>query len=376
MAVERSNSTAHREWLTLKFQNSEEPGNDIPLPVLATGLSTLERVIHLLLGTHECPPGETLTQNSGTLRRQFEERFRLSCGQSLVGSYALPVQLRPESRKITKDLFEADRTMDRATLQFKNFVDQVLVTASGSEPQEFIELFDSEQTASRVAKACTGMLPTSNYELELSSNVGSVATIFKSSECRQSLPELVRQIDLDKPKKDSTIERLSVVAKIEALDELNRIYRARTQEGLAITGNIDEDLVEANVTFSPKIVELNGEFEVDEENHIKSVGRIDRSERINKSPIEISNINVNNERLHADPPLKYRVKFNREGYFYTLEGDFGFRLHASSREDLEDLLDETLQDCWIDFALEEDENKLAVSGRRLRRELLSRLEPV
>ena len=138
---------------------------------------------------------------------------------------------------------------------------------------------------------------------------------------------------------------------------------------------MDQDLTDTKITFSPQIIELSGEFEVDEDNTIRSVERIDGSASVNISPIEITEIQVKNERLKAEPPLQYVVRFHDEDLFYSLHGDFDIDLWALSREELEDQLDETIKDCWLEIANEED-SKLNSGAQKQKRELLARLQRI
>lgn len=375
MSIDNNNATILDEWFTLKFENSNASSDDIPLPVLASGLSAVELVVHLLLGSHECGPGETLDTNS-RLRKQFENRFRLTCGQSKMGSYAVPVRLDMDTRVRTEDLFAEEGSIEDAISTFKGYVDNVLVAASDAESQKFVKLLENEDRVKRVAKALEIMIPKNGYELRLLSASYPQNPIFDSNRDRKALRNLVRQVESPKRSAKTTTKELSIVARIEVLDVANRSYRASTPEGLSIKGNIDEDLSDAMVIISPDIVELSGDFEVDEYDHVHSAATIHESKRIDTSSIEVEHVYVNNERLRANPPLRYDVQFDNVGFFYTLEGDFDLRLYAYSREDLEDLLHETLQECWLDFALEEDNNKLDAGAHELKKALLSRLEQI
>ena len=72
---------------------------------------------------------------------------------------------------------------------------------------------------------------------------------------------------------------------------------------------------------------------------IKSV---DSSINVDTSPIEVDEIRIGNERLRADPPLRFKVGYLELQSCYYLEGDLGLSLHAFSRGELESALTESL----------------------------------
>ncbi len=63
---------------------------------------------------------------------------------------------------------------------------------------------------------------------------------------------------------------------------------------------------------------------------------------------------------------------DKDSSCYALEGDFEIYLYAYSRQELESSLHELLEFMWLDYALEEDETKLAPSGMKLKLELHNR----
>ena len=103
--------------------------------------------------------------------------------------------------------------------------------------------------------------------------------------------------------------------------------------------------------------------------------RLHENAKVDTSSIEITEIQINDERLKAEPPLHYVVKFHDEDLFYSLHGDFDIDLWAITREELEDQLDEHIKDCWLEIANEED-SKLNSGAQKLKRELLARLHRI
>ena len=371
MSSYRSDSIVAKQWLTIHFENAGKSSDDITLPVFTTTLSALEEVVHQTFVALECAP-EVPPSSKAMLRQQFEQRFRLTCEPSSNGHNGIAVLLQP------KDIADSEsastiRSLDSEIHRFKRYFDDVVVAACGAQEGKFVDLFVNEHTARRVAATLESMLPSHDFDLVLSSSSHAVEPILDSKRHRPALHDLVMR--LDPRNSNGKTDHLSVVAEIEALDKANGTYRARTEDGLVVDGDINQTLSDAKVHFSPRIVERNGKFNVGEHHEIRSIKEIHGSARIDTSPIEISLLNVNDERLRANPPLQFTVKFHRTGHFYTLEGDFDVRFHAYSREDFEEILQEMFEDCWLEYALEYD-SALTPDAQALKRELLDRLERV
>ena len=96
---------------------------------------------------------------------------------------------------------------------------------------------------------------------------------------------------------------------------------------------------------------------------------------IDVSPIEVTDLSVQDEHLKAEPPLVFQVEFDKCAACYTLEGDFEIYLYAFSREELESSLIELLQFMWRDYA-KEDDTKLTEGAQQLKLDMLHRLRRV
>ena len=98
---------------------------------------------------------------------------------------------------------------------------------------------------------------------------------------------------------------------------------------------------------------------------------------VDESPIVVSEIVVDGRRLAAVEPLRFEVTFaEAEGEaFFALEGEFGITLAAETRAELEDILEDTLQVFWREYA-QDDPGRMTSGARKLRDELLRRFTEV
>ena len=95
------------------------------------------------------------------------------------------------------------------------------------------------------------------------------------------------------------------------------------------------------------------------------------------SPIVVTEIVVDGRRLVAQEPLRFEVTYEEEDgeAFFALEGAFGIILAAEMREELEDILEDTLQVFWREYA-QEDPGRMTSGAWKLRAELLQRFTEV
>ena len=99
---------------------------------------------------------------------------------------------------------------------------------------------------------------------------------------------------------------------------------------------------------------------------------IEELNKADESPIEIQELRFDEIRYQADPPLQFKVSFNRDENLYDLEGDFEVSLSAEARPELESALYETLAMLWNEYAQEQPQ-RLSPRAQQMREELRSRI---
>lgn len=360
--------------MKLSFRESDRNLNEIPLDVVLSTFTALSRTIKLLLGAFENPPESPLSSYS-ELQQHFNRQLQLSFAHTERGSFEVPIRLTLKEQLESAGLFSEEGIGEGALQEFKEYCDSAFITAVQKDRSGFLRQFPNESNGQRVANEMSKIAPRTELGLVISSDSYTDGCIFDSQRDQKTVEDLLRSIVAPPKVREKISERMSLVAEIEALDAQKRTYRARTYDGLKISGDLDQDLSGAGVSFSPKIVEFEGEFEIDEDESIGSVREIYRSTRIDKSPLKVTEIQVGNERLRATPPLEFQIRFHKSDFIYYLDGEFDLRLHAYSRHELEEALYETLEDWWIEYALEED-NKLTSGARKLKTELKSRFKRI
>lgn len=93
---------------------------------------------------------------------------------------------------------------------------------------------------------------------------------------------------------------------------------------------------------------------------------------VDERPIERGGFSVEERSYVAAPPLRFDVAFNRGDRLYELAGEFSIVLASATRDELEELLDDTLRMLWREYA-EEDPAALSPKALELRSQLRSRI---
>lgn len=93
---------------------------------------------------------------------------------------------------------------------------------------------------------------------------------------------------------------------------------------------------------------------------------------VDESPIQMSEVKINNAIYHADLPLKFDVTFDSTAFCYDLEGDFDIYIFEETRDELEVSLEDELQFLWNEFG-EEQTDPLSPDALKLQAELRNRL---
>lgn len=302
------------------------------------------------------------------MRRNFECKFKLKCRQSGQGSYQIPVDLELPQKS---DLIPDDNLgSDELLGGFKRFFELSVSMVANARVEDFRETFPERSNAKRVIEAIDALSPVDNGKFTIRRSSGKLPTLLDFDRDRSNLAKISKEFR-DAPNETLQPQELTVIARVEAVDIVGGTYRARTVDGLSFSGQIDRDFDEGALSYDPNLIEVNGVFEVDEDEQLHALKEVKHNRRVNLEPIEITELNVNNELLKADPPLKYAVDFLDSDSCYVLDGDLGLSLFAFSRNELESVLIESLQSWWLNYAIE-DESKLSPSAMRIRATLLNR----
>ena len=92
---------------------------------------------------------------------------------------------------------------------------------------------------------------------------------------------------------------------------------------------------------------------------------------IDESPLIVHQIYFENTKLVADPPLEFKVHYDRNDAIYDVTGDFEIQTFDHSRSVAIELAREILEVLWEHYAIADPES-LTASACALRHALLSR----
>lgn len=337
-------------WLDICVIEPTSSEPSVSIENLYESLGSLHHLVCLLAAAFSNDRRLPLAKRSD-IHHEFDESYVLTCQQTKPGSYVVPVNL--DFVQAEDEFVQLDDSNRKELDKFKHFFEESITLIAKDNHKELKQRFPNESNARRVVSAVKGLSPSNGTELVLRKNRTKKESIFDSERDREKIAAIDRR--LRQEAKQSTKQKtLTVIAKVDAVDLTNRTFRSSTQEGIVVTSNLDMGYINAKELFDPKYIEVDGNFEVNQNEELLDIKEISQERFINLDPIEVSEFQINNEHLKVDPPLVYQVEFEKEDMCYSLDGELDMSLYAYSREDLESMLYEVLEFWWREVALAED----------------------
>ena len=367
MSNSRNQQNEPVDWVQLSFESHTHFNGYISASVIGRTISAVDRLARLLTGAYHSDSNEPLRPFKA-LTKEFQEQYELVLGQSEVGSYVLPLSIRHRDGVIPAVFQDVDESSHELT-QLTSYFDQVIVTAVNGSREAFSELIPQHNTGLRIITAVRDVFPTNDeYAVKFNTPSGD-QTILDSQRDGDKIisiqSEYQKSVDSEKSHK-----QLNVVAEIEAIDKIQGKFRAKTFDGELFEGSM-KDLDSLDISFLPHRIEIEGIFTLDEEGEIQTLDGIGVASEVDIEEFTLSEFMANNQRLEADPPLTFQISRIATD-FYLIEGDLGVALHSDTEKDAKELLLAVLENMWLEYAQEENEN-LADDAKALKRDLLKRI---
>lgn len=356
------------DWVQLCLDSNRRESGHASVAVIIRAIAALDRLTRLLSGAYHSDsdlPLKPLVE----LTREFENQYELVLGHTQPGSYVIPLGITYKDGvipEVFKDVVEPSRELSQMTRYF----DRVLIASSDGNGEKFENLFPHPDTGLRMITAVRKLILANNeYSLKINTPTGGKALL----DSRRDVDSVYAiQKKYQKIVSSGVFqEDLSLVAELEAIDKVAGKFRARTIEGHSFEGLL-KDLDVKDLSITPSRIEIEGTFALDGSGKIQSVKSIDSASTVETYELNVSEFKANNEHLIAAPPLMFQVS-QIASDFYLLEGDLGVLFHAVSKEEIKELLYQSLEDLWVEYALEED-SKLSAEALELKKELRDRLK--
>lgn len=357
------------KWLEIRLQARGDVGSRVPLEGLSESLQAFLKLTYLVSSAY-FKAGVPFA-DARVLRKQFFDFFDLSCEPMKSDSVAALVTLSPRN--------ESTRSLDDSELEylcedFKTFFDKTINATSNANEDALFELIPNPPNVRRVIAGVESLIPNGEYALQLQRDSLSRPTLFDSERDQRKVRGLKWGLKTrENPTVTSTLQELTLIAEIMAIDFTEGLIDAETFCGLKIQTNFFANAETKGKLLDDLFFELDGTYLVADNGDILEFVEEKEKRFTDTSPIRIDELELRGERLRALPPLEFAVGFDPTDHSYTIEGDFDISLYAYSRSELESVLHEMLDLMWLDYAQEDNEEKLAPSAIRLKQEMLARL---
>ena len=357
-------------WLQLEFDRRHTPQGSFDLTVLVHCLGTLRRLIHTLFEVFIAQETQRLLAKSSTSQPNLEENYELTCDLIDCNNGSIHLSL---NRKHHSGSPSATEVFGQGALgEFKQFCEESIRINALEGIALFEQRFPEKFSARKVVSMLKALTINDSCSIRLRTH-GNDGLIFDSQRDKSKVATLDNHLNQVTVKSYESRD-LTIVAEVVKVDFQNRTCEIRTNDGLFFDHIRLDDLQDADSLFNPRLIEIDGTFEVDEHDRVQSIVREGQKRFVNDEPIEIREFQVDSEQLRADPPLKYHVEFFKSDDCYILKGDLDLHLYSFSRDELESMVLDVLQSWWREFVLA-DESKLAPSGLQKKHEIMQRIKP-
>ena len=358
-------------WLEIHLAELGDRNVGIPFDALSDSLRAFLNLTYLISSAFINP--SAAFADARILRKEFFDAYELKCEILKGGSLDAPAILTPRSESAS--LFTDDDVLNRFN-EFKAFYDETIEAASTANVDRILEGIPIRTNAHRVVDALGRLIPDRNCRLELRRDSPRGPPIFDSERDQNNVREVLRYLRSKDPTPEVAPKELTLIAGVSAIDFEGGKFDASTHSGLKIQSDLHSAANNDDLLFEAPYLEIDGTYKVDKDGEVLDLIQEKEKRLVDTTPIEVLDLQVRNEHLRANPPLEFKVDFDREAVCYTLEGEFEIYLYAFSREELRSSLIELLEFMWLDYALEDDDSKLDPGAKELKQNLLNRISRV
>ena len=344
--------------IRLHYESRSKRDHTVPVYVLVKSLQHVQRIVYLLAKCHQGDDSGL----RGRISHNLEQRFVLNCRVPEAGSYALPIEIGNAS--ISKfDALEI-ATVCRLFRRLSRALHQ-------GDNETLCRNVSDANTRTALMKAYRGSQPPKKSGIVLSIEDHKNSEIVDGFRIGSAIDKMeTRNFVVDVGHLRITMPAY-VTGTLVAMNFAKRRLQLELQKGQVLNATYSDDF-EPDLLDRPRgIVHLHGQLEYDDRGTLVALTDVDAILSVDESPIIVGELNIDDTCYLADPPLSFKVTFDRKDLLYDLEGDFGIMLSGLARPDLEQILRNELELLWNEYAKEKS-SRLSAQARKLRKNLRER----
>ena len=334
-------------------ESNRDSNHAIAAVALANSIQQLQRIINFLA---KCQRGMSVNANLG---REDRWRYSLVCDATLKpGSLSMPLYIG------------AAHDNDRDVMGVSRMFHKVAKRLNQADVESFRKLLPDTDFHWPLVDAYKKMLPPDFSRLEFSIQDENHQTIFTGTDfvkLHSELKQYLRDEEVE-------VEPYFISGFLTRIDLEKKEVQVKLKTGQHLVANYSE-VDDAESTLFHNLgqpIFLYGDVGFNKDDDPIFIRNVNKILAVDESPIQMSEVKINNEVYHTDPPLKFDVTFDSTAFCYDLEGDFDIYIFEETRDELEVSLEDELQFLWNEFG-EEQTDPLSPDALMLQAELRNRL---
>jgi len=291
----------------------------------------------------------------------LNQRFSLRCGVPSTGSYVLPIELIDQSAQ--RSLFSPDELL----VEIKEFI----LAVSIDDKQRASEILPDSGYRERALREIRAFSPTQGEGWSASFVVGDTTGVSLNGRLSKNIHDWL-EIGLAEQ------ATMAVIGKLIRINfDENKLFIRLPVSGRQLECSY---LPEAEVDLLESrrdLIQVTGEFVVDDEGLPLRLTAVSRIEPVNLSPLIFTRIEHGETVLRLKPPLEVLPYLDEETQQFFVASEESLDLHAiaETRSALADEIAHHLVFAWAAYAKENDD-ALTLKAAELAKSLRQRLSEV
>jgi len=341
----------------MKVIGAATEGNTVPADVLVQTLQRLQKLVLIAAAAKEGKGMNRRFKPSAELR----QRHTLRCAIPTAGSYAIAVSEVDEHPQDDLTNVNGYAALDD--------VYQVADAVIADDVDRVRQVIPDVGLRSLMLRNLQDMAPSEGSEWALDFTVGTLGSRRLGYGLRRDVTRVLRA---DQPEQ----EEGTVIGELQRifLDERKFVIR-HPVTGTLISCSY-EDEIESDIWESRRdYIQVTGQVSRTTEGHVSNVSDVTAIERVDMSPFQIAEIEVDGVRLRISPPIQVTPELDEETKQVFLFSDDELSLHvaSSTRADLYEAIVSDLGFSYHEYVLASD-GDLSPAAIEFKRRLSQRLQ--
>ena len=362
--IEHPTPQADPRRLRFHYRGRTPDDHTVPFESLVRAIGEIQKVIYLIAKSQR---GNAIGRR---VRPSLDDRlsFGLVCEAAEEGGFVMPTLVGREEQQSFLD----DPQFDPRAHVGQQFV-SLTKAISAHDATAFQEVMPDERFRAPILSSLKRL-----HSNQTNGNSFTIEDEFGEPLLDSAgLHEALNRIELalhDRNQSDSDASEYGyLTGQLVRMSFDRRSFRLLTDDGVSVDGEYDDALEPTLLDHPRDLVQVHGITEYDPSGRPRTISDVDEICEVDEAPIRLERFFADGTEIKVQKPIQYEVEFDRQEHYYKLSGDFGIKCYGETRVELEEILAETLEMYWYEYALEDPAN-LTDSAALIRRMMLELVE--